>query len=58
MSEKTWEDVAIMDIAKAIYPILYPIEQQDMKIQALHHQRVMELATMVWNEYSNKPVMK
>ena len=38
-------------LADAIYPVLYPIEQQDMAIQARHRARVVHVAKAAWQAF-------
>jgi hypothetical protein len=38
-------------ITDALYPILIPVEQQDMRIQAENHKRVTEAARSAWRAY-------
>ena len=39
-------------LVEAIYPVLIPIEQQDIAIQARNHLRITEIAKTVWREFS------
>lgn len=39
-------------IVEAIYPILIPVEQHDMKIQAENYKRMVEIATRVWRDFA------
>lgn len=39
-------------LVEAIYPVLIPVEQQDMRIQAENHKRVTDLATRIWREFT------
>lgn len=45
------EAAVIPKIVEAIYPILFPLEQQDCAIQDRHHARVTELATALWRSF-------
>jgi hypothetical protein len=50
----TDEEVEAMMIPKlrdAIYPVLIPVEQQDMRIQERNHALMMELAKEVWRGF-------
>lgn len=42
------EDVMVPKLVEAIYPVLIPVEQQDMRIQAKNHAQVTEVATVAW----------
>lgn len=45
------ESIMVQLLADAFYPILYPVEQQDCKIQELHHVKVTSLALRVWRDF-------
>ena len=38
-------------IVEVIYPVLIPMEQQDCKIQARNHARMVRLATDLWRAF-------
>lgn len=38
-------------IVEAIYPVLIPMEQQDMRIQAENHALLTLLATAMWRSF-------
>ena len=42
----------VPQIVEAIYPLLIPVEQQDMRIQASNHAHMTEIATVVWRFFS------
>lgn len=39
-------------IVEALYPLFYPVEQQDCAIQARHHAEVTEIATQAWRAFT------
>lgn len=41
-------------IVEAIYPVLIPIEQQDMRIQERNHAMMTQLATELWHSFIGK----
>lgn len=45
------EALMVVLLADAIYPVLYPIEQQDMAIQARHRARVVHVAKAAWQAF-------
>jgi hypothetical protein len=47
------ETFMIPRLVEAIYPVLIPMEQQDMAIQARNHERVTEIAKQAWRSFSN-----
>lgn len=51
----TTEDAKVAEIITALYPILYPIEQQDCKIQELHRSIVTNLAIALWRAFAGTP---
>lgn len=46
------EAMMVPKLVEAIYPVLIPIEQQDCRIQAENHQRMTDIATRIWREFS------
>jgi hypothetical protein len=38
-------------IVDALYPVLIPIEQQCIEIQAQNHKRITDIATVVWRSF-------
>lgn len=51
----TTEDAKVAEIIVALYPILYPIEQQDLKIQEMHRSIVTNLAIALWRAFAGTP---
>lgn len=45
----------IPQIVTALYPIFYPVEQQDCAIQERHHAKVTEIATQAWRSFRDAP---
>lgn len=45
------EQLMVNNLMKAIYPVLYPVEQQCVKIQAKHQARVWRVALEVWRKF-------
>ena len=50
-SDEEVKAMMVPELVKAIYPVLIPVEQQDMKIQARNHDRMTILATEVWRSF-------
>lgn len=44
----------ILRLVEAIYPVLIPMEQQDMAIQAANRARITEIARLIWREFAVK----
>jgi hypothetical protein len=44
-------------IVDALYPLFYPVEQQDCAIQARHHAMVTEIAIHAWRSFVGQPVI-
>jgi hypothetical protein len=42
----------VPEIVKAIYPVLIPVEQQCITIQARNHEKVTKLATELWRSFA------
>ena len=51
-TDEEMEALMIPQIVDAIYPVLIPMEQQDMRIQAENRAHMTELARVVWRYYS------
>lgn len=45
------EAVMIPKLRDAIYPVLIPVEQQSVQIQAENHARITQIATDVWRSF-------
>lgn len=43
--------VVVPKLVEVIYPILYPVEQQDCAIQVRHHCVVTALAIHLWRSF-------
>lgn len=41
-------------IIEALYPIFYPVEQQDCAIQTRHLGEVTEIATQAWRTFTKR----
>lgn len=41
----------VPQIVEAIYPIMIPIEQQDMRIQAQNREKMTEVARIAWRAF-------
>lgn len=41
----------VKEITDALYPILFPVQQQDCEIQARNYARVEEAAATLWKEW-------
>lgn len=52
LSDEAVEAMMVPKIVEAIYPVLIPMEQQDLAIQAKNHARMTEIATAVWRRFS------
>ena len=50
MNEEAFRKGRVSLIVEALYPIIYPIEQQDCAIQAKHHAIVERVAQMVYEQ--------
>lgn len=46
------EAAMVPKIVEALYPIFYPLEQQDCAIQARHHAQLTEIATEAWRSFT------
>lgn len=46
------EERMVPEIVDALYPILIPMEQQDMRIQAENRARVTEVARITWRAFA------
>lgn len=44
----------VKDLAKAMYPVLIPIEEQSMQIQAENAKLVEMAATAAWLSFANR----
>lgn len=45
------EAMMVPKLVDVIYPVLIPVEQQDVRIQAENHKRITEVARSVWREF-------
>ena len=43
----------VAQITDALYPVLIPLEQQDVAIQARNHERITALSRIVWRAFRN-----
>jgi len=41
----------IKQIMEALYPVLYPVEQQDCAVQARHQEKLKAIAEEVWKQF-------
>lgn len=41
----------VPQIVEAIYPVLIPVEQQDMRIQAANRAKITEVARVAWHAF-------
>lgn len=41
-------------LVNALYPIFYPMEQQNCAIQDRHHALVTEIATQAWRSFTGR----
>lgn len=46
------EAQVVPQIIAALYPIFYPVEQQDCAIQARHHAEITEIAIQAWRSFT------
>lgn len=46
------ERLMVPKLVEVIYPLLIPMEQQDVKIQAANHARMTKLATQLWRSFT------
>lgn len=51
------EAAMVPRIVDALYPLFYPVEQQDCAIQARHHAMVTEIAIHAWRSFVGQPVI-
>lgn len=42
----------VPQLVEVIYPILIPMEQQDMRIQAENRERITEVARIAWRAFT------
>ena len=42
------ESIMVPKIVEALYPVLIPVEQQDVKIQKRNRDKVTKLAVKIW----------
>ncbi len=45
------EQHAVSALVEAMYPVFYPVEQQDCAIQKRHHDQITEIATAAWRTF-------
>lgn len=50
-SDEEVQAMMVPKLVEAIYPVLIPVEQQDMKIQQRNHDLMTELATEMWRGF-------
>jgi hypothetical protein len=50
-SDEEIEAQMVPQIVKVIYPLLIPVEQACIKIQAVNHERVTKAATEMWRSW-------
>jgi hypothetical protein len=48
------EALVVPEIVEALYPIFYPVEQQDCAIQERHHAQLTEIATQAWRTFTGR----
>lgn len=48
------EEMMVPKIVEAIYPVLFPMEQQDCRIQAENLAHITNVARATWREFSNR----
>lgn len=53
LSPEEVELLMVPRIVEALYPVLIPIEQQDIRIQAENHAKVTEVAQLAWRAFAN-----
>ena len=51
LTDEEVEAKMVPEIVKAIYPVLIPIEQQCMQIQAENHAKMERLARDLWRSF-------
>lgn len=49
------EEMMIPRLVEAIYPVLIPMEQQDMAIQMANHAKVTAIARSAWHQFTGTP---
>lgn len=54
VTDEALEAEMLPKIVEAIYPVLIPMEQQDMRIQAENHEHVTECARAAWRKFVNR----
>lgn len=55
LSAEEVEALMVPKLVEAIYPVLIPLEQQDVQIQAANHARMTEIARAVWRQFTAHP---
>jgi len=50
-SDEEVKAIMVPELVRAIYPVLIPVEQQDMKIQARNHDHMTILAAELWKSF-------
>lgn len=50
-SDEEVKAMMVPELVKAIYPVLIPVEQQDMRTQERNHARMTILATELWDAF-------
>lgn len=55
MTDEQVAEMMIPRLVEAIYPVLIPIEQQDMAIQLANHTKITEIARSAWHQFAGIP---
>jgi hypothetical protein len=54
ITDEAVEAEMLPKIVEAIYPVLIPMEQQDMRIQQENHKHVTECARAAWRKFVDR----
>ena len=46
-------DAIMVPLIEALYPIFYPVEQQDCQIQLEHYIKVKAIAELAWRNFTS-----
>jgi hypothetical protein len=52
-SPKEVEALMVPKLIEALYPVFYPIEQQDGQIQLEHYIKVKAVALIAWRQFTS-----
>lgn len=55
MTDEQVTEMMVPRIVEAIYPVLIPIEQQDMAIQAANRAKITAIARSAWRQFCFNP---